>query len=84
VRYPLQRIRSDYLHRALSGRESKPLDEAVLSNPAYLDTSRYALQIEQYLEHFDRAQLLVLTAEDLRHIRAATLGRVLRVPRGDL
>ena len=79
VRHPLQRIRSEYLHRAVNGRESKPLDEAVFSNPAaYLDTSRYALQIEQYLQHFDRAQLLVVTAEDLRHIRAATLGRVQR------
>jgi hypothetical protein len=78
VRDPLQRIRSEYLHRALNGREHRPLDEAVLASPAYLDTSRYALQIEQYLEHFDRTQLLVLTAEELRHTRAATLGRVQR------
>ena len=76
VRHPLQRIRSEYLHRALNGRERRPLDEAVLADPSYVDTSRYAFQIEQYLEHFDQAQLLVLTAEDLRHARAATLAQV--------
>jgi Sulfotransferase domain len=76
VRHPLQRIRSEYLHRVLNGRERRPLDEAVLADPSYVDTSRYALQIEQYLQHFDRAQLLVLTAEDLRNDRAATLAQV--------
>jgi hypothetical protein len=73
VRHPLRRIRSEYLHRTLNGKERRPLDEAVLANPTYLDTSRYALQIEQYLQHFDRTQLLVLTAEGLRQARAATL-----------
>lgn len=78
VRHPLQRIQSEYVHRALRGRERRPLDEAVTADPAYLDTSRYAMQIDRYLAHFDRSQLLVLTAEDLRHLRAATLDRVQR------
>ena len=76
VRHPLQRIRSEYLHRTLNGRERRPLDEAVLADPSYVDPSRYTLQLEQYLQHFDRAQLLVLTAEELRHARAATLAQV--------
>jgi hypothetical protein len=76
VRHPLHRMRSEYLHRLLNGKESRSLDEAVQADPSYLDTSRYALQIDRYLEHFPREQLLVLTAEQLRHNRRVTLDRV--------
>jgi sulfotransferase family protein len=76
VRHPLDRMRSEYLHRRLNGKETRPLDEAVRADPSYLDTSRYALQIHRYLEHFPRDQLLVLTAEQLRHARHASLDRV--------
>jgi hypothetical protein len=31
------------------------------------------MQIERYLEHFPRDQLLVITSEDLKHDRAATM-----------
>jgi hypothetical protein len=76
VRHPLHRMRSEYLHRLLNGKEARPLDEAVQADPSYLDTSRYALQIDRYLEHFASEQLLVLTAEQLRHARRASLDRV--------
>jgi hypothetical protein len=77
VRHPLDRMRSEYLHRLLNGKETRPLDEAVRADPSYLDTSRYAEQIDRYLECFADEQLLVLTAEQLRHDRSATLDRVL-------
>lgn len=76
VRHPLHRMRSEYLHRLLNGKERRPLDEAIQADPSYLDTSRYALQIDRYLEHFPREQLLVLTAEQLRHDRRVSLDRV--------
>jgi hypothetical protein len=38
VRHPLQRMRSEYLHRLLNGKESRSL----------VDTSRYALQSDRY------------------------------------
>ena len=75
IRHPIERMRSHYLHRVLQGRGRAPLDEAVLSDPGYLDTSRYAMQIKQYLEWFSSAQLLVITAEALRRDRLDTLGR---------
>ena len=43
---------------------------------AYLDCSRYAMQIERYLEHFPREQLLVVTSESLRSERAKTVANV--------
>jgi len=76
VRDPVARIRSHYQTRAAEGSEKAPFAEAVFSNPIYLDYSRYALQIEQYLEHFPREQLLVITAEDLRASREATMRTV--------
>jgi hypothetical protein len=76
VRHPIERMRSQYLHRVLQGKERAPIDQAVVTDPSYLDTSRYAMQIEQYLEWFTRSQLLVITAEALRSDRLDTLRQV--------
>jgi hypothetical protein len=78
IREPVERIRSHYLHDLARGRERRPIEAAVPGNDHYLAPSRYALQIEQYLEHFPREQLLVVRSEDLREHRAATLRRVFR------
>jgi len=78
IRHPIERLRSQYLHRTLYGDEHRPIEEAVILDPSYLDLSRYALQIEQYLVHFRRDQLLVVLSEDLRRDRHSTLERVLR------
>lgn len=66
VRDPIERIRSHYQTRAAEGTEKAPFDHAIFDNPIYLDYSRYAFQLEQYLEYFPREQLLVITSEDLR------------------
>jgi len=76
VRDPIDRIRSHYQTTAAQGTEKAPFDEAVFLNPIYIDYSRYALQIEQYLRYFPREQLLVFSAEDLRNNRQATVQKV--------
>lgn len=76
IRDPIERMRSHYQHAVAEGDEREPIERALLSNPAYLNTSRYALQIEQYLEHFPPERLLIITSEDLRHARATTMRRV--------
>jgi Sulfotransferase domain len=76
VRDPVARIRSHYQTRVVEGAEKLPLMEALSSNGIYLDYSRYAMQIEQYLEHFPREQLLVTTAEGLRRDRDAVVRQV--------
>ena len=73
VRDPLSRIRSHYQTRVADGSEKASFADAVFADPIYLDYSSYALQIEQYLEHFAREQLLVITSEDLRDSRDATM-----------
>lgn len=76
VRHPVERIRSQYQHSTAIGREQRPFEEAVLGDPRYITCSRYAFQIEQYMEQFDPEQLLIVTAEDLRSHRAETVRRV--------
>lgn len=76
VRDPVERIRSHYQTRLAEGAEKAPFETAVFENPIYLDYSRYWLQIEQYLRCFSEEQLLVMTAEQLRHDRASLLRKV--------
>ena len=73
VRDPIERMRSHFQHRALVGSERRPLAEALEADPSYIDTSRYGMQLERYLEHFPREQIHILTSEDLRSSRAETL-----------
>ena len=55
VRDPIDRMLSHYLHNVGGGYESRPLEEA-LGDPdsAYVARSRYAMQLEPYLEGFER------------------------------
>jgi hypothetical protein len=65
VRDPIARMPSHYLHEVAALRQRRPVEQALRENPIYLDLSRYATQLERYLDHFPRHQLLVLRAEDL-------------------
>jgi hypothetical protein len=76
MRHPLERMISHYRHMVTKGTERRPIDEALLQTPVYLDASRYALQIEQYLHHFDRSQMLLLTTDELEARREEALRRV--------
>lgn len=83
VRDPIQRMKSHYFHELSKGRERDPFHSALLTNPKYIQVSMYANQIEQYLDHFSREQLLVITAEDLRDRREHTLRLVCNFLRVD-
>jgi hypothetical protein len=76
LRDPIERIRSHYQHRVSVGAEREPLHRAVTHNAMYLDCSRYAAQVDEYLRYFNRDQLLLITSERLRHDRAETVSRV--------
>lgn len=77
LRHPIERMRSHYVHELLRGDEKRPIDEALLASPHYLDASRYGHQLDLYLGEFDRRRICVITAEDLRNNRIATVRRVL-------
>ena len=78
VREPVTRAIGHYWQRFKEFQETRSLDEAVRENPLYRDTSDYALQLRTYLEHFDRAQIHVVVAEELRANRRAVLNELLQ------
>jgi len=70
LRDPVDRVYSHYLHasqRSAMAREPiKSFRDAWRSDPEYLNASRYILQIEHYLRHFDRDRLFLCTIDDLK------------------
>jgi hypothetical protein len=76
VREPIDRMLSAYLDNTIHGLEDRPVEEALTSDPFYVWSSSYGLQLEQYLACCRREQILVVRSEDLRRDRQAALGRV--------
>lgn len=78
IRHPIDRMRSHYIDRLHEGRErAATFSEAIESDRRYIDVSRYAYQIQLYLDHFPRSQLLVLTAEQLKTNRENAMRQIL-------
>jgi hypothetical protein len=74
LRHPIDRMMSEYHYNLVRGLERDPCaDRSLLEDPTYVAVSCYAMQIEQYLEHFSRDQLLILKSEDLKADRTQTL-----------
>ncbi len=65
LRDPVTRTYSSYWHEVRAGRERRPFAEAIRSMPLYLSASDYGFQIERYLDHFPREQLLFVEFEEL-------------------
>ena len=79
LRDPIARMVSHYRHQVSLGKEHRSLDEAVFDDWwTYIARSCYGMQIEQWMEHYERVSLLVVTSEDLRSEPAATLATVCR------
>jgi hypothetical protein len=66
VREPLARMRSAYLHGLARGSETRPIGQALREDPRYLQTSCYALQLEQWLRRVPRERILLLSLDELR------------------
>jgi Sulfotransferase domain len=76
VRDPISRILSHWTHAVGAGYETRPMEE-VLSrdDQTYVTRSRYWMQLQPYLEHFDRDRIQVLTQEELQGERDTTMRR---------
>jgi hypothetical protein len=77
VREPIDRILSHFLHNVGGGYEPRSLEEA-LANPesAYVWRSRYASQVAPYLEAFGAERVAIVSREELRDDRQATMRRL--------
>lgn len=76
LRDPVERIRSHYVHRLLSGTERRPPAEAIVAGSSYVDTSLYGNQLGRFLDHFPAEQVLVVLTENLRDDPATLLARM--------
>ena len=74
VRDPIKRILSHWVHATGAGYETREM-VPVLSDPdtQYVNRSRYWMQLQPYLEHFDHAQIEVITQEELQRDRDGTM-----------
>ncbi len=76
LRDPVERARSHYLHLRGIGLEDLPFGRAVRERRTYVDTGRYAMQLDRWLQHYPQDRVLLLTTEQLRDQPTATLAGV--------
>jgi hypothetical protein len=77
VRDPIARLLSHYLHNVGGGYESRSLDEVLAErSSAYVDRSRYAYQLEPYLDAFGADSIAIVTQDELRGRREETMARL--------
>jgi hypothetical protein len=77
VRDPLSRIAAHWVHNYAKRREKGDLT-ATLTHPntSYVIRSQYFMQVQQFLKHFPREQILILQQSDFRRERGVTLRHV--------
>lgn len=76
VRNPYDRIISQYVHWRERGFTEKSLEEALFTVPELIYPTRYFLQIEQYLNHFPKQQIMVFTFEEFTKNKTKCLSNV--------
>ncbi|MDQ3728622.1 MAG: sulfotransferase domain-containing protein [Actinomycetota bacterium] len=77
LRDPLERIAAHWVHNFAKRREKGDLASTLAHpNTSYLQRSQYAMQLQQFLNHFPRESIMILDQEDFRKNRAETLRRV--------
>ena len=77
VRDPLERIAAHWVHNYAKRREKGTLAETLVHpNTSYVTRSKYAMQLERFLEHYPKERILVFQQSELRHQRMETLRRV--------
>jgi hypothetical protein len=83
LRHPIARIESMYEHMVLTGRERRPIDQAVTEDARYLGPSLYGLNLSTYMDRFPSEQILILFTDEVATELDQVLGRVrafLRLP----
>lgn len=77
VRDPLSRIAAHWVHNYAKRREKGDLTATLMHpNTSYLIRSQYFMQVQQFLKHFPREQILILQQSDFRRERGVTLRQV--------
>ena len=78
MRHPVDRLVSHYIHGWTEGEIRVPIDRALDLHPELIHYGRYAMQLDAYLEHFDRSAILPVFFERVRDHGPEELERVAR------
>ena len=79
VRDPIKRILSHWVHATGAGYETGEMVEVLSrADTSYMNRSKYWMQLQPYLERFDRSQIEVITQEELQTEREETMRRAFR------
>jgi sulfotransferase family protein len=77
VRDPIDRMLSHYLHNVGGGYEDRALADAFADpQSAYVSRGLYAFQLQPYLEQFGPERIEIVTREELKRERLATMRRL--------
>ena len=79
VRDPISRILSHWRHGTGAGYETRPMEEVLTrDDQTYVTRSMYWQQLQPYIEQFDRAQIEIITQEELQTDRKGTMRKAFR------
>lgn len=77
VRVPLERIKSQYIHKVGNATENRDFKLAVCDLPnQYINYSCYFLQIERYLDYYKKENILIIFSEELKKDPKKTLKNI--------
>jgi Sulfotransferase family len=76
MRHPIDRLISQYVHEVTAGRISAGLREAVDRHPELIDYSRYAMQLQPFLDAYGFDSVLPIFFPRLIHESQAELERI--------
>jgi hypothetical protein len=76
MRHPIDRLMSQYVHELTAGRISVGVREAVERHPELIDYSRYALQLQPFLEAYGFENVLAVFFPRLVHHPQSELERI--------
>jgi hypothetical protein len=78
LRDPVERIVSHYVHNIAARWDDRRFPDALRENIDYISCSKYYMQLEKYLDHFPKRDILIIASEDLHRRRRQTLQAVFR------
>ncbi len=76
MRNPIERVISNYAHNLVRGIVKGPPEEIILSDPAYINRSRYWMQIEPYLNLFTKNRIRLIIFEEYISNQYSTLDKI--------
>jgi len=80
IRLPMERLISHYIHNVGAAKESRDINSALQdkANNPYILYSLYFFQLEQFLKHFNKDDILIITTDNLLHNREQTLNSIFK------